>query len=144
MNESTVSSAFQKVFRERVPGVVLVKHADKSMIGLPDASVTHNKRTLWMEYKFIGPKTKGVYADFMRDGAWSIMDVVTASPTQYDMMCRLGRAGLSIYVFWVLNHKARKKQVEHIVTWNPITGETKTWASNLEVVTYVLTNFLTS
>lgn len=137
MNESTVSSAYQKLFRETVPGVELIKHADKSMIGLPDASVTYNKRTLWTEYKFIGPKTKGVTADFMRNGVWSPQAVAEASPTQAAMVKRLATAGHALYIFWVLDHTARRKKVAYIEIWHPITGERKRFNSNLKVVTYV-------
>lgn len=137
MNESTVSSEYQKLFRETVPGAELIKHADKSMIGLPDASVTHNKRTLWTEYKFIGPKTKGVTADFMRDGVWSAQAVAEASPTQAAMVRRLATAGHALYIFWVLDHQARRKKVSYIATWHPITEEWMFFSSNTQLVTFV-------
>jgi hypothetical protein len=123
MNESTVSSAFQTLFRQTVPEAVVVKHADKSMIGMPDASITYNKKTLWLEYKFIGPKTKGVTVGFMRHGVWSPHAVATSSPTQHDMMKRLAVAGNALYIFWVLDHKATRKKASHIITWHPITKE---------------------
>ena len=137
MNESTVSGAFQKLCREMLPGCVLIKHADKSMIGVPDASLTHNGRTVWLEYKFIGPKTKGVTAQFMLDGVWSPEDVAAASPTQYDMVKRLAVAGHALYIFWVLDPKARRKKVAHIITWHSITKERNRFAGNNWVVTYL-------
>lgn len=122
MNESSVSSKFQTDFRKAVPGCEVIKHADKSMIGLVDASFTFNKRTLWVEYKFIGPKTKGVYTSFMRDGVWSPEAVAEASPTQAATARRLARAGHCIYLFWVLDHAGLRKRVGYVTLWHPITG----------------------
>jgi hypothetical protein len=134
MNESTVSSAFQTLFRQTVPGAVVVKHADKSMIGMPDASITHNKITLWLEYKFIGPKTKGVTAQFMRDGVWDAQHVAESSPTQHNMMQRLAVAGHAYYIFWVLDHRATRKKVGYIRLWHPITGTVATLNNNQELI----------
>lgn len=56
MNETTVSAGkngFQPKMREALPGCEVIKHADKSMIGMVDASLTANKHTVWIEYKFI-------------------------------------------------------------------------------------------
>lgn len=143
MNESTVSSAFQTLFRQTVPDAVVIKHSDKSMIGMPDASITLNKKTLWLEYKFIGPKTKGVNAQFMRDGDWDSKVVAEASPTQYEMMRRLATSGNALYIFWVLDPKATRKKVWYQATWNPITSVYMHFGSNHALVTYVLTNYLT-
>lgn len=143
MNESTVSSAFQALFRQTVPEAVVIKHSDKSMIGMPDASITYNKKTLWLEYKFIGPKTKGVTAQFMCDGWWSGYDVAAVSPTQFDMVKRLVMAGNALYVFWVLDFQAKRKKIAYIQTFNPITCEWRTFNSNHDLVTHVLTNILT-
>lgn len=123
MNESTCSSKFQSDLRKALPGCVLIKHADKSMIGCLDASLTYNKKTLWMEYKFIGPQTKGVTAEFLRDGVWKPADVALASPTQADMAHKLALAGHCFYLFWVLDHKALRKRVGYVVLWHPITGD---------------------
>ena len=83
MNESTVSSKFQSQLRQALPGCVVIKHADKSMIGMVDASVTFNNKTVWMEYKYIRPATSGVNGrKFMKDGVWSPLEVASASPTQ--------------------------------------------------------------
>jgi hypothetical protein len=123
MNESTCSSKFQSDMRKALPGCVLIKHADKSMIGCLDASLTANKVTLWLEYKFIGPQTKGVTAEFMRDGVWHPLAVAQASPTQFDMARRLAAAGRAYYLFWVLDHEGLRKRVGYVVLWHPITGE---------------------
>lgn len=122
MNESTTSSKFQTDFRKAVLGAEVIKHADKSMIGMVDASITFNKRTLWIEYKFIGPKTKGVDSAFMRDGVWSPEQVAEASPTQAATARRLAHAGHCIYLFWVLDHAALRKRVGYVTLWHPISG----------------------
>lgn len=137
MNESTVSSAFQKKLREALPEAVVVKHADKSMIGMVDASVTYNKKTLWLEYKFIGPNTKGVTADFMRDGSWNPEAVASASPTQYAMAQRLATSGYCFYFFWVIDHTAVRKKVTHILVWHPNGKFTSLLKNNDDAVRYV-------
>lgn len=123
MNESTCSSKFQTDLRKALPGCEVIKHADKSMIGCLDASVTGFKKTLWLEYKFIGPTTKGVGAEFMHGGVWHPLRVAEASPTQFAMAQRLARAGYAFYIFWVLDYKGLRKRVDYVVLWNPITGE---------------------
>lgn len=121
MNESSCSSVFQTQLRRALPGAEVIKHRDGTMIGMVDASVTARKKTLWVEYKFIGPQTKGVTADFMKKGQWSPELVAKASPTQYDMACRLARAGRCIYLFWVLDPFAVRKRVAYVQMWHPIT-----------------------
>lgn len=123
MNESTCSSKFQTDLRKALPFAQVIKHADKSMIGMVDASVTYNKKTLWLEYKFIGPNTKGVTAAFMRDGSWSPQQVAEASPTQYAMARRLATQGHCNYLFWVLDTKAVVSRVAYVVLWHPISGD---------------------
>ena len=82
---------------------------------------TFNKRTLWVEYKFIGPKTKGVHADFMRDGVGTPAQVAEASPTQAATARRLAQVGHCIYLFWVLDYAALRKRVGYVTLWHPIT-----------------------
>lgn len=121
MNESTCSSKFQSDLRIALPGSQVTKHADKSMIGHPDASITYGKKTLWAEYKFIGPDTKGVNAAFLHDGAWSPTVVADASPTQAALCRKLATAGHCIYLFWVLDAFAVRKKVGYVTLWHPIT-----------------------
>lgn len=123
MNESTCSSKFQTDLRSALPGSEVIKHADKSMIGMVDASVTAYKKTLFIEYKFIGPKTKGVTADFMKTGRWSPHDVAEASPTQAELARKLALAGHCIYLFWVLDPFAVRKRVGSVLMWHPITKQ---------------------
>src|SRR5258708_33371152 len=116
MNESSVSSKFQTSLRQALPGGVVIKHADKSMIGMVDASVTYNKKTVWMEYKYIRPNTKGVvWREFMKTGAWSPLAVASESPTQFAFAQSLAKAGRCIYLFWVLDHEALRQRIRHVV-----------------------------
>lgn len=123
MNESSVSSTFQTKLRAFMPDAEVVKLADKSMIGLVDAFVTCRKKTVFLEYKFIGPNTKGVDVRFMREGYWAPREVASASPTQYATAQRLAVAGYAWYLFWVLDHKALRKRIARVCLWHPITGE---------------------
>lgn len=122
MTESSVSSAFQTKLRQALPGCVVIKHADRSMIGMVDASVTFNNKTVWMEYKIVKPATKGVaWRAFMRDGVWSPLEVASASPTQFEFAKALAKAGRCVYLFWVLDHEALRQRIKHVVLWCPIT-----------------------
>lgn len=134
MNESTCSSKFQTDLRRALPGSEVIKHADKSMIGMVDASVTSNRKTLWIEYKFIGPQTKGVTGEFMRCGAWSPQLVADASPTQAAKARSLATAGHCIYLFWVLDPTAVRKRVAYVQMWNPINGESINLADTDEAI----------
>lgn len=123
MNEASVSSAFQTKLRQALPGAVVIKHADKSMIGMVDASVTFNNKTVWMEYKIIKPVTKGVEGRaFMKRGEWSPLAVASASPTQFEFAKGLARAGRCVYLFWVLDHEAIRLRIKHVLLFNPIDG----------------------
>lgn len=138
MNESTCSSTFQTKLRQALPNCVLIKHADKSLIGCLDASLTAYSKTVWLEYKFIGSKTMGVLAEFMRLGWWEPLDVASASPTQFDMAKRLAIAGHACYLFWVLDHEAIRMRVKHVVMWHPITGVQYMFANTDGVVEYFM------
>lgn len=135
MNESSVSSAFQTKLRQALPGAVVIKHADKSMIGMVDASVTFNNKTVWMEYKIIKPVTKGVNGRaFMSDGVWSTLEVAQASPTQFEFAKGLARAGRCVYLFWVLDHEALRLRIKYVMLWNPITSTELIFATTDGVV----------
>jgi hypothetical protein len=130
MNETSVSSAFQTKLRQALPGCVVIKHADKSMIGMVDASVTFNNKTVWLEYKIIKPVTKGVEGRaFMKTGVWSPLAVASASPPQFEFAKGLARAGRCVYLFWVLDHEAIRLRIKHVVLWHPITGEQLVFAN---------------
>lgn len=137
MNESSVSSAFQTKLRQALPDAVVIKHADKSMIGMVDASVTFNNKTVWMEYKIIKPVTKGVEGRaFMKRGEWSPLLVASASPTQFDFAKGLARAGRCVYLFWVLDHEAIRLRIKHVVLWHPISQRQLVFPDTDGVVEY--------
>jgi hypothetical protein len=98
MNEASVSSPFMKLLRTALPGAIVVKHHDASMIGLPDCSVTWNRKIAWLEFKLIVPSR------YKRVDPAAIM---AASPTQHQLMCNYSRqAHVAFYVMWV--KKSRK------------------------------------
>lgn len=137
MNESSCSSKFQADLRKALPGCEVIKHADKSMIGMVDASVTFNQKTVWLEYKYIMPKTKGVqWRPFLKEGIWNPLDVASASPTQFDMAKRLARAGHCFYLFWVLDHEAIRLKIRHVMLWCPITQSMLMFKDTAAVVAY--------
>jgi len=137
MNEASVSSAFQTQLRNALPGAVVIKHRDASMIGMVDASVTFNNHTVWMEYKIIKPVTKGVEGRaFMKTGVWSPLAVASASPTQFEFAKGLAKAGRCVYLFWVLDHEAIRMRIKHVILWHPINGVELVFPNTDSVVWY--------
>ena len=135
MTESSVSSKFQADLRKALPGCEVIKHADKSMIGMLDASITYNKKTVWVEYKLIRPATSGVvWRDFLHKGMWEPKAVAMASPTQYATACRLATAGFCCYLFWVMDHEAIRQRIARVVLWHPITGNRQVLENNQQLV----------
>lgn len=134
MTESSVSSPFMTLLRQELPGSVVVKHADKSFIGLPDCSVNWNSRTLWLEFKLIilieevgkevtiktGSKSQKVIARFPVQ-EYTLERVCRAvaeeSPVQFELVKRLDiQAWAAYYVVWVRKQKK-------IFLWNPNSQE---------------------
>ena len=138
MTESSLSSKFQTELRKALPGCEVIKHADKSMIGMVDASVTYNKTTVWMEYKYIRPATAGVvWREFLHKGVWTPLAVAQASPTQFETTKRLAHAGHCCYLFWVLDHEAIRMKIKHIVMWHPISDKQRWFHDTNELVAYL-------
>ena len=82
------------------------------MIGCPDATVTAERQTLWLEYKIVTP---------LRDGSWQPEKIAENSPKQYRMMRDLACCGRALYIFWVVDHLALRKRVGSVVLWHPLT-----------------------
>lgn len=142
MTESSVSSKFQTDMRKALPGCEVIKHADKSMIGMVDASYTFNMKTVWVEYKLIAPTTKGVvWRDFLKHGHWNPKEVAMASPTQYATACRLATAGHLFYMFWVMDHEAIRKKIARVVLWHPITGMLEVFENNQQLMGWLVGYF---
>lgn len=138
MKETSLCSPFQTKLRQALPGAVVIKHADRSMIGMVDASVTYNNKTVWMEYKFISPGTKGVTTQFMRDGSWSPIEVAKASPKQFEFAQGLARVSHCLYIFWVLDYEALRRKVKSVVLWSPLGGWSNTLPDDGAVVKYLV------
>jgi hypothetical protein len=104
MTESSVSSPFMTLLRRELPGSVVVKHRDASMIGLPDCSVSWHQRTLWLEFKLI---------NLPRSGVIDVLKIAEASPVQYEMMKKLCRQSFgAFYIIFV-------KKAKRIKLWVP-------------------------
>jgi hypothetical protein len=112
MNEASVLSPFMKKLRKRMPGAVIVKHRDSSMIGLPDFSITFRGHVIWLEAKLYNMPKRFSYD-------WSIFlkKAQEGSPTQAAMMGRLAKASASLYLIWI------KKTC--LLVFEPISGQCK-------------------
>lgn len=118
MNESTVSSPFMKQLRAALPGSLVIKHHDASMIGLPDCEVLWQKKVVWFEFKLIvPPKRKAVDKVY-------VAELAAESPRQHLFMCQLAeQTHGAVYICWV-------KRSSRIIVWEPrggtIVGEFET------------------
>lgn len=111
MKESTVSAPFMKQMRERLPGSVVIKHSDKSMIGVMDCSITWRRRPgTWVEFKLVNCPMGAMIPTVMRkrnaikpDYDWKslVTTVGKKSPTQWEFSQKMGREGLSFHVVWI-------------------------------------------
>lgn len=101
MNESTVSSAFMKQLREAVPGALVFKHRDASMIGLPDCSVTYNQKAFWFEFKLFPMKNKWI--DWRHSYAIDecMIEATKKAPAQRELMNRLATQCPAYYIIWL-------------------------------------------
>lgn len=99
MNEASKTGPLLTELRRRLPGAVVVKHADKSMISMCDASVTHDKRTTWFEIKLFRPPKRW-------DGETvPFKEIAEESKAQFAMMKALAREGYAYYIFFVAKTK---------------------------------------
>jgi len=62
MNESILKSQLVKLARDTMPGFVIIRHEDRITSGIPDISISGNKKTTWLEVKYGTPKfaSKGI------------------------------------------------------------------------------------
>ena len=56
MNESTCKTVLMKKLRAEFPHAVCFRHEDRMTHGIPDLSVTMDKRTSWWEVKYATPR----------------------------------------------------------------------------------------
>lgn len=101
MTEGTLKDAMVKKLRELLPGYVIIRHEDRFTAGIPDISITHNKRTSWWEVKFADP-------------------TFTSSGQQELTMLRLSTHGHAHYI--VMDARQDRKR-----TWILTVEEFKTW-----------------
>ena len=118
MKESTVLAGFLKDLRGLSSDLVVLKHADLSMIGMVDFSVTKWGMTQFWEAKLVLPGR-----DMDRFGNWSPLAIASASPRQFELAKRL-RAW---YIFFVVPHGAKRKRVGEWVLWHPMIHVTYTF-----------------
>ncbi len=78
MTEAQFSQKLRKELQKRLPGAVIFKHNDSITGGVPDFSVTLNRRTTWVEVKLAGNKPED-------------------SKLQFETMKRLS---LALYIIW--------------------------------------------
>lgn len=105
MTEAILKSQLMKVLRPALPGFVCIRHEDRITSGIPDISITGNKRTTWVEVKFADPKfaSKGIQE-------------LTA--------LRLALAGHCVYVVYYAD---KFEQVTYIIKPCDIGKERQTW-----------------
>lgn len=101
MNESTVSSAFMKQLREAVPGALVFKHRDASMIGLPDCSVTYNQKAFWFEFKLFPMKKKWIDWRTYFVIVECMIEATKKAPAQRELMNRLAAQCPAYYIIWL-------------------------------------------
>jgi hypothetical protein len=115
LTESSVSSAFMKKLRERLPKAVVMKHNDLGLIGMPDASVTWAGLTLWLEYKL----EDGPRYSTEEDLTWfanTIRKRLAKAPVQLQTCKKLAMAGNCLYMVWY-------RGIRLISFFDPLFGE---------------------
>lgn len=90
MNEATITNQLLDYLRKVNPGPVL-KHADKATIGIPDASVTGQGTTTWLEVKLV---------KFRKSKDFDLNTIVNKDGPQYRLMTLLGYYGSSLWVIF--------------------------------------------
>lgn len=59
MREGKLKSDLVNRLRARLHGAVVLRHEDEATAGVPDISITHKRRTVWIEVKFANPRVRG-------------------------------------------------------------------------------------
>lgn len=79
MTEASLTGSLIKVLR-RLAGLVVFKHTDRLITGIPDISITHHK-TIWLEVKYANPK-------------------ILSRGLQHLNMLKLAEVGLAFYIIY--------------------------------------------
>lgn len=126
MNEASVSSPLMGYLRKMLPGAVVVKHHDSSMIGLPDCSVTWRRKIAWLEFKLWVPPKR------WEGGIIPCQHIAEASPTQHRMMLSLAeQATLGMYVIWA-------KKSRRVACYHPDSAFPVYFQTTQEVADYIV------
>jgi hypothetical protein len=105
MNESDLKGDLVRLVKDMFPHWVVLRHEDHFTHGIPDISVTGNKRTSWIEVKHATPsfKSKGI---------------------QELTMLKLARSGIAFYVvYW----QKKEQKRTYLVQANEIMFSSDTW-----------------
>jgi hypothetical protein len=98
MTEAQLSATLIAQMRVAFRNAVVIKHADRATIGIPDISCTWLGKVAWIETKYLRPKDLRDFpqVNFER---W-----MTDSKLQLDMMRRLSRQSAAFYLMYMKEH----------------------------------------
>lgn len=104
--EAKFKGELVKLIRIELPTFVVIRHEDHFTHGIPDISVTGNKKTLWIEIKFANPnfKSKGI---------------------QEVTMLRLSARGHAFYVIY--RQTKEKEEYTYVVDPKEIGSDINSW-----------------
>lgn len=128
MNEASVSSPWMSGIRKALPGAVVVKHRDASMIGLVDCSVTYKTHVLWAEFKLYDWHDRFSTMNNKERALWCLEDSTKKAPTQRETAEALSRASACLYIIWI---KKTQVLVVEPVTQSVVAGPSTAWAIEL-------------
>jgi hypothetical protein len=95
VRESQLSGKFLNVLKEH--GCKVIKHSDSFTIGVPDASVSLNHRTVWLEFKHLERRTSKGTID------WRVI-IKGKDMVQLMTMVELEKKAIAYYVlFYTVN-----------------------------------------
>lgn len=99
MTEATITAELMNFMKNQERGVV-IKHADKSTIGIPDISITGGGQTIWLEVKLV---------KYKKDRGFHLRDLVGFQGPQQRLVSLLDFHGSgAAYVFFFYNEMNRK------------------------------------
>lgn len=95
MTEATLTRELIKILKYKLLGSIIIKHADRFTVGIPDASITWAGTTSWLEVKYIR-------RDIFREGGNPLLAPLKRrfpSP-QLVMMKHLAAVGSAFYLIY--------------------------------------------
>lgn len=104
MIEAAISGELLAYLRQVVPKAVILKHADRTTIGVPDFSFTFSGLTTWVETKLIDDKRN--------HGPQAKLDYVISQAVQHATMSMLEKEGRAFY-FIVLRMARNRGNVRY-------------------------------